>query len=200
MKINAKDMVCVGLLGGFALIGLWLNLDHNLGSARRMGPGYMPMMTFYLLLILVSGVFLQGLTNGPDPLLPWTPAEIGVIVAGVVTLFVVFYVTSHAGGWVAAGWNPLGFALLAACLVPCVLKSWRPLFMVSAAFTLFGLILEPLGLIVAITATVVVAALADETQKPLGVLGCCAFLCALCWFVFIWYLDIRVPVWPELGR
>ena len=200
MKINAKDMVCVGLLTGFALIGLWLNMDHNLGSARRMGPGYMPMLTFYLLLILTAGVFLQGLTNGPDPLTPWTGAEIGVVVAGTAAVFVVYYVTAHIPGWISSSWNPLGFALLAGCLVPCIVKSWRPLFMVSAAFTLFGIILEPLGLMVAIAATVAVSALADETQKPLGVAGCIAFLCALCWFVFIWYLDIRVPVWPELGR
>ena len=200
MKINAKDMVCVGLLTSFALIGLWLNTEHNLGTARRMGPGYMPMLTFELLLILTAGVFLQALRNGPDPLTRWTPAEIGVVVAGTASVFAVYYVTAHIPGWISSGWNPLGFALLVGCLVPCILKSWRPLFMVSAAFTLFGIVLEPLGLMVAIAATVAVSSLADETQKPLGVAGCIAFLCALCWFVFIWYLDIRVPVWPELGR
>jgi hypothetical protein len=198
LKINTKDMVCVGLLVGFAVIGIWLNMDHTLGTARRMGPGYMPMLTFELLLILTAGVFFQALSNGPDPMVRWTAAEIGVVVGGVVALFVAYYVTAHMPGWVGASWNPLGFALLAACLVPCLLKSWRPLFMVSAAFTLFGLILEPLGLMVAIAATVAVSALADETQKPLGVMGCIGFLCVLCWFVFIWYLDIRVPVWPQL--
>ncbi|WP_198369987.1 tripartite tricarboxylate transporter TctB family protein [Roseomonas rosulenta] len=199
MKINTKDMVCVGLLTGFALIGLWLNMDHNLGSARRMGPGYMPMLTFYLLLILTAGVFFQALTNGPDPLTPWSPAEIAVVVAGAAAVFVVYYAASHAGGWLGASWNPLGLALFVGCLVPSILKSWRPLFLVSASFALFGIILEPLGLMVAIVATVVVSALADETQKPLGVAGCAAFLCALCWVVFIWYLDIRVPVWPQLS-
>jgi hypothetical protein len=28
------------------------------------------------------------------------------------------------------------------------------------------------------------------------VAGLVAFLLALCWFLFIWYLDIRIPVFP----
>jgi hypothetical protein len=32
----------------------------------------------------------------------------------------------------------------------------------------------------------------------LGVAGLIAFLCALCWAIFIRYLDIRVPLWPQL--
>jgi hypothetical protein len=42
-----------------------------------------------------------------------------------------------------------------------------------------------------------VAALADRTHRPLGVLGLIIFLIALCWFVFIRELDIRVSIWPS---
>ena len=71
------------------------------------------------------------------------------------------------------------------------------MFLISAAFALFGLVLEPLGLMLAIALSVVLAALADETHKPLGVAGLVVFLCVLCWAVFIYELDIRVPVWPQ---
>ena len=83
------------------------------------------------------------------------------------------------------------------CLVPAVIKSWRPLFLISAAFALFGLVLEPLGLMLAITLSVVLASFADETHKPAGVAGLVLFLCVLCYAVFIYELDIRVPVWPQ---
>jgi hypothetical protein len=68
---------------------------------------------------------------------------------------------------------------------------------VLAAFCVFGIALDQGGLFVAIITCVVVAALADETQRPLGVLGLCVFLVVLCWLIFIRELDIRVNVWPQ---
>ena len=61
MKLNTKDLLSAGLFIAFAAIGLWLNQDHNLGSARRMGPGYMPMLTFWILIGLGSIVLASGL-------------------------------------------------------------------------------------------------------------------------------------------
>lgn len=48
MKINHRDVVAGLFLVLLATIGLFLNMDHNLGTARRMGPGYMPWMVFLL--------------------------------------------------------------------------------------------------------------------------------------------------------
>lgn len=151
MKINAKDITSGLILIVIAVVGLWLNQDHTLGTARRMGPGYMPMMVFWILMALGGIVFVIGLFNGPDPLDRW---------------------------------------------------AWRELLLVLAAMCVFGLLLERGGLFLAITATVAVSALADRTHRPLGVLGLIAFLLALCWFVFIRELDIRVNIWPqyEFGR
>lgn len=146
MKINQKD-VCAGLLLlAFALAGWWLNQDHTLGTARRMGPGYMPMLTFWILGSLGALVVLLGLFNGPDNLERW---------------------------------------------------AWRELLLVLAAMCVFGLLLERGGLFLSIVATVAVAALADNTQKLRGVLGLIVFLLALCWFVFIRELDVRVNIWPQ---
>ncbi len=145
MKINAKDVASGVLLIVIAIIGLWLNQDHTLGTPRRMGPGYMPMLTFYLQLGLGAIVLGMGLFSGPDPLEKW---------------------------------------------------AMRELLLILASLCIFGLLLEKGGLFLAIAATVAVSALGDRTHRPLGVLGLIIFLMALCWFVFIRELDIRVNLWP----
>jgi len=200
MKLNTKDLISAGLLIGLAVIGLWLNGDHNLGTARRMGPGYMPMLVFWLQIGLGSLVLFFGLFNGPDPLDDWSKAEIGFLIGGTAAGVVAGMIAAKIPGFLSSGWNPLGIGLFVGCLVCAVPPGWRALFLPSAAFTLFGLTLEPLGFIVAITVTVICSALADQEHldRPLGVVGLCAFLCALCWAIFIYYLDIRVPLWPQL--
>lgn len=197
MKINTKDLLSAAILIGFAVVGLWLNTEHNLGSARRMGPGYMPFLGFAILLGLGSIVLLLSLFNGPDPIKKWTGQEAIFLVLGAGAGLAAGLVAARAGGWPAAGWNALGIGMFVGCLVVSVVKSWRPLFLVLGAFSLFGVVLEPLGLMAAITLSVVLAALADETHTPQGVAGLVVFLCALCYAVFIYELDIRVPVWPQ---
>ena len=200
MKLNTKDLLSAGLFIAFAVVGLWLNQDHNLGTARRMGPGYMPMLTFWLLIGLGCFVLVSGLFNGPDPLAKWSSAEIGFLIAGAAAGVVAGMIAARIPGFPSSGWNSLGIGLFVGCLVAAVPPGWRALFLPSAAFTLFGLVLEPLGIMVAITLTVICAAFADKEhlERPLGVAGLCIFLCVLCWAIFIWYLDIRVALWPQL--
>ncbi len=196
MKLNTKDLISAAILIAFAIAGLWLNMDHTLGTARRMGPGYMPWLALWLLLGLSVIVLILGLFNGPDPIEKWTSQEILFLILGAVGGTAAGLVAANMTGWAGSGWNPLGIGLFVGCMIPSIVKSWRPLFLVSAAFTLFGLVLESMGLMFAIAASVILSAFADETHKPVGVAGLVVFLCALCWAVFIWELDIRVPVWP----
>lgn len=197
MKLNTKDLISAGLFIAFAAVALWLNLDHTLGSARRMGPGYMPMLAFWILMGLGVAVLFLGLFNGPDPIAKWTGPEIGFLLAGAAAGVAAGMIAARIPGFTSAGWNSLGIGLFVGCMVVSVVKSWRPLFLISAAFSLFGIVLEPLGLMLAITVCVVLSAFADETHTPKGVAGLVVFLCVLCWAVFIYELDIRVPVWPQ---
>jgi hypothetical protein len=176
-----------------AVVGLWLNQDHNLGTARRMGPGYMPMLTFWLLAGLGALVVVGALFNGPDPLDDWTKLEILAVPFALVAGFVVFFIARSVG---FVGWYPLGFGLLGACLAISVAPGWRPIGLVHAGMAVFGLMLDQFGLMISIVCAVVVATLAEPTHRPKGVLGLVIFLCVLCWWVFIRELDIRVPVWP----
>jgi len=197
MKLNTKDLLSAGLLIGIAAIGLWLNMDHTMGSARRMGPGYMPWLSFAIMMGLGVLVLIAGLFNGPDPIEKWTSAEIVFLIGGAVGGTVAGLVAAQLPGWPSAGWNSLGIGIFVGCMIPSIIASWRPLFLVSAAFALFGLVLEPLGLMIAIGSAVILSAFADETHTPKGVAGLVVFLCVLCWAVFIYELDIRVPVWPQ---
>ncbi len=146
-KLNAKDIASGVMLIAIAVIGLYFNLDHPMGTARRMGPGYMPALTLGLLGGLGVLVLLIGLRNGPDALDKW---------------------------------------------------AWRELGLVLAAMAVFGVLLEKIGFALAILVLVVISALADRSQTVKGVLGCAAFLIALCWAIFIWGLDIRIPFLPPI--
>jgi hypothetical protein len=193
MKLNTKDLIGGGMLLALALIGLWLNQDHNLGTARRMGPGYMPMLAFWLLAGLGAFVMVAGLFNGPDPLAKWTKLEIIAVPFALVTVLLVYPLAVALG---VPGWYSLGFALLAGCLAVSVAPGWRPIGLVHAGMAVFGLMLEQFGLMVSIIATVAVASFAEPTHRVKGVIGMILFLCVLCWWVFIRELDIRVPLWP----
>lgn len=196
-RLNAKDIISGALLMGFAVLGYWFNQDHALGSARRMGPGYMPMMTFYILGVLGFLVLVIGFRNGPDPLARWTGIDIGTAALAPAAALAVIMVGPALVP--ALQQNQLfGLACLAGMLVLALSKGWRLLAWVLIAMALFGLLLETLGLMAVVALTVVASALADETQTPLGVLSCAVFLCLLTYGVFIYGLDIRVPVWPQL--
>lgn len=147
MKINAKDLTAGLVLLVIAGAGLWLNTDHTLGDARRMGPGYMPLLAFGTLFVLAGFIAVMALFSGPDPLERW---------------------------------------------------AYRELTLILVALCVFGLILEKAGLFVTLAVTIGISTLADRTHKPLGVLALTAFLMALCWFVFIRQLDIRISVWPTM--
>jgi hypothetical protein len=195
MRINTKDVISGAIIVLIAVVGLWLNMDHTLGSARRMGPGYMPMLTFWLLAGLGTIVVLIGLFNGPDPLEKWTKLDIIAVPLAVVAFFVVYYVVSSSG-LATSNYYSLGFGALAGTLALSVSPGWRAIGLVHAGLAVFGLMLEQFGLMASLAATIAVASLADRDHRPLGVLGMIVFLCVLCWWVFIHELDIRVPLWP----
>ena len=195
MRINAKDLASGILLVALAVIGLWLNTEHTLGSARRMGPGYMPMLVFWLEFGLGAIVLGTSLFGGSDPLEKWTKIDFVTLFVGMgVTL--VAYPLLAAMPALQANWYALGIALSIGFAVLAISPAWRPLAMILLAMCIFGVLLEQGGLMLAITALVVVSAFADPTHRPLGVAACVVFLLALCWWVFIYELDIRVNVWP----
>lgn len=198
MKLNTKDILSGAIMLGLALVGYWLNHDHALGTARRMGPGYMPWLTFWILGGIGVFVIGMGLFSGPDPLEKWTKRDIATPILGAIVGTVVYLVLLHVPA-LQTNMYALGLGVLAGCLVWAIAPGWRPLSLVLAAMAVFALLLEKGGFMLAIVGTIVTSVLADETQKVKGVIGLVIFLLALCWAVFIYYLDIRVNVWPQFS-
>jgi hypothetical protein len=198
MKVNAKDVASGILLVLLAAVGLWLNTDHNLGSARRMGPGYMPMLAFWLQLGLGALVLILGFFSGPESLEKWTKLDLVTMVLGFAAA-IVAYPIFNSIPLIANNWYPLGLAFLVGFAVLAISPPWRVVAFISAAMTVFGLLLDKGGLFMAVGATVVVSSFADRTHRPLGVAGLVVFLITLCWWVFIKELDIRVAIWPVLN-
>jgi multisubunit Na+/H+ antiporter MnhG subunit len=198
VRLNAKDLAGAILLMAFAIVGFWINAeDHAIGTARRMGPGYMPMLAFGILAALAALTFVIGLFNGPDPLERWTQAELLSVLGGIATAIAVTWILLLQPGVISRNWYPLGLGLLAGCLVFAVPPRWRKLGLVTAGMVVFGLVLEIGGLFLAIALCIGIAALPDETQTVKGTIGLILFQIALCWFVFIRQLDIRVSIWPQ---
>jgi hypothetical protein len=198
MKLNARDVAASVFFILVAVVGLWLNQDHALGSARRMGPGYMPMLTFWVLMGLAAFVLLLSLFSGPDPLQKWTGLETVTLALGIAAGVVVWMLSPLLGPYFSQTYNGVGLGMLAGFLVVTWAMGWRLIGYICAAMCVFGLMLEKGGLMLSIIGLVGVSALAEpgHRERPLGALGVVVFLLALCWWVFIKQLDIRVQVFP----
>ena len=72
----------------------------------------------------------------------------------------------------------------------------RRLAFVGAAFVLFGVAIEPLGLVLTILLTTVVASFADPAARLSHSLALGAGLAAGIWVVFVLLLKLPVPVLP----
>src|SRR5437868_14669886 len=70
-----KDVLAGLLFVAVALLGLWISRDYPIGTALRMGTGYVPRLLCWILLALGTIVLVQGLRAAQ-------PARIGASEAG----------------------------------------------------------------------------------------------------------------------
>nr|WP_249732060.1 hypothetical protein [Roseococcus sp. SDR] len=197
LKINAKDLASGIFLVLVALVGLYLNQDHSLGTARRMGPGYMPMMVFYIQAGLGALVIFFSLFSGPDPLEKWTKMDWGSLALGIAAGTLAWKLSPSVWGFFGQTYNAVGLGITVGFLVMAISAGWKLLAIICAAVALFGLILEKGGFFAALTAVILVSCVAEHTHTKKGVAGLLVFLLVLCWWVFIYELDIRVNLWPQ---
>jgi hypothetical protein len=73
----------------------------------------------------------------------------------------------------------------------------RPLFLVLSSVVLFGLLLQPLGLLVATTVLVVLSSRASHEFRWKEALLNAAALIVVVLVVFVYFLDFQVPIWPS---
>ena len=149
-QLLARKNVLAGLLFmAIAVLGLFLSRDYPIGTALRMGTGYVPRLLCWMLLALGACVLVQGLREAPGG-------------QGALARF-----------------------------------GWRPLVLVTTSLALFALTLERLGLVVAILLLTIAGAYATRGRGIVETLLAALVLIALCWGIFVYGLQLTIPVWPE---
>lgn len=191
LKPSAQDLFAGTILLALALIGWWLNQDHPLGTARRMGPGYMPMLSFWILGILGVAVLATAMVSGPREVGSDAWREIIITTISGAALFIM---------WMALGQPPTIplIAVLAWLAASIALGLWfrSNMMPILAAMAFFWFTLERLGFLVALSGTVMISALAERPPRIERMLAIALILIPLCYAIFIAFLDIRVPLMP----
>lgn len=73
-----------------------------------------------------------------------------------------------------------------------------PLAVIAVAVVLFGVLLQPLGLILSLAVVTTVSAFASRESKPLEVAALTCVLLAFATGVFVYGLRLPLPVWPAM--
>jgi len=140
-----------------------------------------------LMFLVVGLAFAWGATNynfgqsaRPGP--GYFPFGLGVLLAalGAIVLFKALTIETTDGDPVG------GFA-------------WKPLLYIVGTVTLFGWTLPHLGMFIALPVLVVIAARAGDEFHWGEVLLNAAILTAGSWVIFIWGLNLTIPLWPSLA-
>lgn len=112
------------------------------------------------------------------------------------------------------GYFPFGLGLLLAVLGGMVLFkaltietsdgdpvgafAWRPFLIILGAVALFGFLLPRLGLFIALPLLVVLSSTASDEFTWKGAILNAVVLTVGCWVVFIWGLNLTIPLWPTV--
>jgi putative tricarboxylic transport membrane protein len=91
-QVLARKDVLAGLLFvGVALFGLWLSRDYPIGTALRMGTGYVPRLLCWILLALGIVVLVQGLRDVQPSRIAWSGSAVAWRSVVFVTLSLVIF-------------------------------------------------------------------------------------------------------------
>lgn len=134
---NVTDLVSGLFLIGTGLFALALSWPLPVGSAMRMGPGYIPQMLCYIQLGIGGLVVVRSIARSGEPWEPWVPRPIFWILASIIFFSVAI---DHLGLVVSV----IGLVLLA-CLAH---SGWRPLEAVflAAGLSLFSVLVFVMSL------------------------------------------------------
>ena len=139
-----KDVLAGLLFIVVAVLGLWISRDYPIGTALRMGTGYVPRLLCWLLLGLGAIVLVQGLRDaqGARPLSAGDVSALRPVVFVTASL-VVFGLSIERLGLVVSILLLIGVGAVAA-------RGLRPLETLAAAFALivlsWGIFILGLGL------------------------------------------------------
>ena len=134
--------------------------------------------------VVVGVVFANGATLYPmgssaRPGAGYFPLILSVLMAilGGIVLFKSLTIETEGG-------NPIGHI------------AWRPLLVIVASIAVFGWALPRLGMFITIPLLVLMVSVAGDEFGWKGVLLNCVVLTAGSWAIFIWGLNLTIPLKP----
>jgi len=76
-------------------------------------------------------------------------------------------------------------------------QHWRALIFVPGSLLVFAFAMDRLGVVIATVLLVIVGSIAGRELRLLEVIGAAVVLVVLTLVIFIWGLELPIPVWPE---
>lgn len=135
--------------------------------------------------LVVGIIFAVGATNysmgtSARPGAGYFPLLLSVIMAilGAIVLFKSLTIETEGG-------DPIGSI------------AWKPLIIIVVAITVFGLLLERLGMIITVPLLIFISSLAGDEFHWKGVLANAIVLTVGAWAVFVFGLKLTIPLWPR---
>jgi hypothetical protein len=125
--LTRRDVLSGLMFIAFAALGLWLSRNYPVGTAVRMGTGYVPRLLCWILLLLGGVILIMGLraadAEDAGPPLRWRPLVL------IPAALVAFALTIERLGIVIAGLLLIGIGALGG-------RELRPLEVAAAAAAL----------------------------------------------------------------
>lgn len=189
---NGKDFWAGLMFFGFGLWFMVVSLNYPMGSAVRMGPAYFPTVLSGMCMVLGAMIFLRGFFSTiSHPLKVFAFRPLLVVVAAVVGI------AAYFADDLLKGAPMVEFALTALALI-LFFGAFGPraLFVILVAVLIFGYVLEPLGVVIAIIILIVLSALGGHDFRKMEILYLSIGLALFGVFVFVKGLGLPFNLWP----
>jgi hypothetical protein len=199
MKItNGKDFWAGVMFTGFGLAFMLVAQSYNMGTAVRMGPAYFPTVLGGMLAVLGGFILFNGFVS--KQLHPWRafPFRAWYFLAGLVLGVVAYYTQAFFHGLGLAGEAAHTILSGAAILLLFAAFGERSLWVILFAVVIFGYLLKPLGLVIAIGALVYVSAWGGHEFKVKEATIVFVVLAIFSVASFVHGLGLPMNVWPSL--
>jgi Tripartite tricarboxylate transporter TctB family len=199
MKItNGKDFWAGMMFVGFGLAFMIVAQDYSMGTAVRMGPAYFPVVLGGILAVLGGVILFNGFVSKQEH--PWRafPFRAWYFVAGLILGAVAYYTQAFLHKYGNAG--EIGHTVLAGASILLLFAAFgeRSLWIVLYSVVIFGYLLKPLGLVIAIGALVYVSAWGGHEFKWKEATILFVVLAIFSVWSFVHGLGLPMNVWPSL--
>jgi putative tricarboxylic transport membrane protein len=199
MKIaNGKDFWAGLMFAGFGLAFMIVAQNYNMGTAVRMGPAYFPTVLGGMLAILGGFILFNGFVSRQAH--PWKvfPFRAWFFLAGLILGVIAYYTQAWFHGLGLAGEAAHTILSGVAILLLFATFGERSLWVILFAVVIFGYLLKPLGLVIAIGALVYVSAWGGHEFKVKEATIVFVVLAIFSVASFVHGLGLPMNVWPSL--